>query len=687
MSVVAQGANNLRVSDFSSWRDRIWYFVNPVDGQNQANSQIDWLIGLGDGEVLTQPQWSTLLGEFRAFTYSIVHSPASGHSVSVGRMKLLGLALEELGVFMAELGLDSLACIDSSTSWEFVEFLEDSYTSRNKVIGRDRKLVHSAMMRILEWMPLIWAQRDAMEELGFSSFSERPFDGKAPFDVVSGDLGLKRTGRLRPIPDHVAFPVMNAAYRMCGVPADDVARLQAATLEELSHDPKGTRKNLPEEYSHARRLIMDFAFSTLPGEVGPWRSEVNEVEPRTLIDGRDVVLEPIQSLRHLVVSITAAACISFQAGTGLRAHEFCSLEDTSGSSEVDPSCLSHRLSKDGRIECFYVKGMTAKGGPRRQVEWLVGSRPAGSKYVPPTVQALRVLKVLLDPWRKLWGKNKLLLSFTNARGLPRSSESIGPMTACRLTYLQKEFVHECVDLSHLSPAMADEFVLRKALRAHRWRTTFALNLYSFSPSLISGLRDHFKHMNDAVTLTGYIGTDASLIEVCDSTRTLVNARLLIAFSNGEIPIMGSMSKLVEKYGPTLKAAIDAMAGETLEERAVEFVFEQDLQIWGWDYGRCFLSFLPQHSACHDKKGTPSFLRTAPALDFRSPDTCSGCQCFAILPEHLPAWRNRLAKSTAILEAARQVGEEELKKLRVEAIRKTRAERIVAGLLRKVGGEA
>lgn len=258
------------------------------------------------------------------------------------------------------------------------------------------------------------------------------------------------------------------------------------------------------------------------------------------------------------------------------------------------------------------------------------------------------------------------------------------MTACRLTYLQKEFVHEHVDLSHLSPAMADEFVARKALRAHRWRTTFALNLYSFSPSLISALRDHFKHMNDAVTLTGYIGTDASLMEVCDSTRTLVNARLLIAFSSGEIPIMGSMRKLVDKYGTSLRTAIEARAGETLEDRAVEFVMEQDLQIWGWDYGRCFLAFLPQHSACHDKKGTPAFLRTAPALDFRSPDTCSGCQCFAILPEHLPAWRQRLSRSTAILDAAHEAGEGELRKLRVEVIRKARAERIVAGLLRRLG---
>lgn len=684
MSMVAERISELKVSELSKWCDLVWFFVNPIDGQNQAHAQLNWSISFGGDECLTQPQWSTLLGELRAFTYSILHSPANGHPVSVGRMKQLALAVEELGCFMAELGLDSLACIDSSTSWEFVEFLEETYTSRNKVVGRDRKLVHSSMIRILEWMPLLWAQRTAMAELGFSSLSERPFDGKAPYNVVRGDLGLKRTGRLKPIPDQVAFPVMNAAHRMCGTPADDVISLQSLVLVDLLHDPLEGRKNLPDEYLLAKRTVLDFAFSVSHGEDGPWRDAVTEAEQRTLIDGRTVYLEPIQALRHMVVSITAAACTSFQAGTGLRAHEFCSLEDTADSSEVDPSCLSHRLSKDGRVECFYVKGVTAKGGPRREVEWLVGSRPAGSRYVPPTVRALRVLKAVLDPWRKLWGQKKLLLSFTNGRGLPRSAESIGPMTACRLTYLQKEFVHEHVDLSHLSPAMADEFVARKALRAHRWRTTFALNLYSFSPSLISALRDHFKHMNDAVTLTGYIGTDASLMEVCDSTRTLVNARLLIAFSSGEIPIMGSMRKLVEKYGASLRTAIEARSGETLEDRAVEFVMEQDLQIWGWDYGRCFLAFLPQHSACHDKKGTPAFLRTAPALDFRSPDTCSGCQCFAILPEHLPAWRQRLSRSTAILDAARDVGEGELRKLRVEVIRKARAERIVAGLLRRVG---
>ena len=35
-----------------------------------------------------------------------------------------------------------------------------------------------------------------------------------------------------------------------------------------------------------------------------------------------------------------------------------------------------------------------------RVEWLVGSRPVGSKEIPPPVRALGVLTRLLDPWRK-----------------------------------------------------------------------------------------------------------------------------------------------------------------------------------------------------------------------------------------------------------------------------------------------
>lgn len=683
MSATALHLQSLRVSPHSVWTDRTWFYTNPVDGQNEAHSQLTWSFDLGDGGSILDTDWELLLGEMRAFAFTGVENPARGQPIALGRMKNLAAALEELAVFLAESGLNSLNDIDSETSWEFAEFLLETYTSRNKVIGRERKVVHSAMMRILEWLPVMWDQRHAMKALGFDSLSEEPFDGKSPFNVVTEEMGLSRTGRLRPIPDEVAVPIMNVAFDMCAEPAQDVIGLQDSVLVALGHsDLAAVRKSTPAQYAEARNVILGFEFARPATSIACWRDPIGQAHERELIDGRQVTLEPLQSLRHLVISITSACCIALQSGTGMRAHELCSLDDTSEDSDVNPSCLSSRISKDGSIESFYVKGFTAKGGPLRPAEWLVGSRPVGSQYVPGTVRALRVLKSLWRPWRKLSGRTRLLLSFTAGKGLPRSADSIGPMTSCRLTYLQKEFVHEYVDLSHLSADLRDEFERRKAIRAHRWRTTFATNLYSFDPGLLPAIRDHFKHMNDAITLTGYIGSDPSVVEACDSIRTMTAARILLGVSTGSAPVMGSMNKIIEKFGPLLREAIAKHAGDTLEEKAVEFVMEHDIQIWNQDYGRCFLSFMPQDSACHQKKGTPSFLRRRPAFDFRSPDTCAGCRCFAIFPQHLDAWRRRRDEAAAVLDQARLSGEQALSELRVEKARHLRAERIVKGLERR-----
>ena len=147
-------------------------------------------------------------------------------------------------------------------------------------------------------------------------------------------------------------------------------------------------------------------------------------------------------------------------------------------------------------------------------------------------------------------------------------------------------------------------------------------------------------------------------------------------------MVGGMAKLVEKYGEDLKKDIDRKGSESPEEKAVEFVVEHDIDIWNVHYGRCFLKLMPQHSACHELKGTPTLLRQKPAIQFRSLETCAGCKCLGVYQEHAPFWRARVAEKTAILEAARKMGEEKVRELRVEQIRLRIAKSFVSGLERR-----
>jgi len=89
-----------------------------------------------------------------------------------------------------------------------------------------------------------------------------------------------------------------------------------------------------------------------------------------------------------------------------------------------PSCIVLRTSRTGLNTVFYLKGLVSKIHSR-EMEWVIGARPADSAYMPPPVRALVVLEQLYQPWRELGERDDLIVSFTAARGLPKSKGSIG----------------------------------------------------------------------------------------------------------------------------------------------------------------------------------------------------------------------------------------------------------------------
>lgn len=671
----------------SEWNSSTWRWPNTLVGQRRRKIEIDWDIELIPGQRLMDPEWSTLLEELRSYIYTSINDPRSGRPLGLGSIEQRWVALKLLAEFMACESYSSLGELHCDSSWEFMAYLEENYEEGNEgAVGATRKKTHSSMVRSLHVLPRLWRQREAMNSVGVNSLLEEPFGGKTSFQVVNEEMRLKRKGGLKPIPDEVAFPIMNAATRYIGLPADDVIKLQKDVLEALGYDYSGEngRSSTPLQYAIARELIREREFSPIGKDSSPWRESISLVD-RTYIDGRSVKLSEIQGLRRAVLTIVAASCTALQSGTGIRAHEICGLQDTSSDEEKYPSCLYSTITRDGLLECFYLKGRTAKRGKSRDVEWLVGSRPAGSSYVPPPVRALQVLKEILHPWRRLAQTTDLLMTFAAAKGLPRSKESIGHFGSCYLTNLQKEFVHECVTFENLNPALHREFVAGNGLRGHRWRTTFATQIYTISSGLLPALRDHFKHLSVATTEYGYIGSDPTILESCESAQTLSTARAMLSFSTGQVAMAGSMTSMVSRHHLELKALIDKKSGDTDEQRAVAFVKDNGIQLFNSSYVRCFITLMPHKSSCHSLAGTPTILRNRPANQFRSESICARCRASAILLEHLPHWENELEESEALLRRAKQSSPERLKELRVEVGFADMARRIVKALKAKIAG--
>lgn len=671
----------------SEWNNSKWSWPSTLVGQRSRKIEIDWDIELIAGQRLLAPEWSTLLEELRTYIFTAINDPRSGRPLGLGTIKHRWAGLRLVAEFMACEGYSSIADLHGDSSWEFMAYLEENYEEgKEGGVGRTRIKTHSSMVRSLHVLPRLWRQREAMNSLGVNSLTVEPFGGKTSFQVVTEEMRLKRKGGLKPIPDEVAFPIMNTAARYIGLPADDVINLQEDVLDALGYANAGKegRASTSLQYAIARQLIRDREFSTIGLDSSPWREPISQAD-RTYIDGRSFKLSEIQGLRRAVLTIVAASCTVLQSGTGIRAHEICGLQDVSSNEEGYPSCLFSKITKDGLLECFYLKGRTAKRGKSRDVEWLVGSRPAGSSFLPPPVRALQVLKKILLPWRRLAETTDLLVTFAAAKGLPRSKESIGYFGSCYLTNLQKEFVHECVTFESLNPALHKEFVNGNGLRGHRWRTTFATQLYTISSSLLPALRDHFKHLSVTTTEYGYIGSDPTIIESCESAQTLSTARAMLSFSTGQVAMAGSMASMVTRHHVELKELIDKKSGDTDEQRAVAFVKDNGIKLFNSNYVRCFITLMPHKSSCHSLAGTPTILRNRPANQFRSEAICASCRASAIQLEHLPHWENALAESEALLDQAKQSSPERLQELRVEVGFADMARRIVKALKAKISG--
>lgn len=657
-----------RVSESSLWGDRIWQFANETAGQRESQSAVDWGFDLGDKRNLFDHGPPELLEELRVFVDTWRRQPQGGKAAGAGSMSNVELALGAIVRWMAEEGLTTVSDVTEEMSWAFVDWLFASYEvvsedSESPRIGRPRQLTHSSAIRIVNVLLKLYEQRAAMRRAGVGALLERPFGPELPdgeggsisaLRVVTEAMGLERSGRLLPIPDTVALPILAAAIRMTLIPADDVILLQTSALDKLDGLPYYDNPTDATGYADARDevrgAIEAFTFRCCETEDEPWREKIEPGIRRTMLNGREVELSSIQQLRRLIISVTEACVTVLQGLSGMRAHEIIGLDAETVQEDGTPSCLASRFTRDGSFEVFYVEGRTSKG-KKRKTYWVIGARPAGSEFVPPAVRAVRVLGKLLEPWRKIGGRRSLLVTFTASRGLPKQKKSIGGVLACSLTYWQKEFVHEYVDLDGISDELKNEFVVRKSLRGHRWRATFAVFLFRIHSKLVPALADHFKHTSEVMTQHGYIGNDPSLLDAFDSARVQFTGQVLLQIASGNTPIAGSAAHLVAKHRAELSAQIGDVNEPAALERAEAFVRLHGLNIWNASHGCCLMVLMPDKSRCRQMSGSAGWKSQSPDLAVRTPTVCAGCQCLLVRREHEPYWRSALDEHDAVLSAA------------------------------------
>lgn len=654
------------VTPVSPFNQPEWKQVHKTPGQKRAGSTLDWRkVQRRDGSNLWDHGPKELLNDLMEFISSEINAPRGTERLGAGSMATMQSSLSNLIEWMHQEGLERISDIDNEMSWNYVDWLLTDYEAGQQDLkgrtGRKREMTGASAHRQVILLRKLYDCRNSMKKAGASFMTMAPFDKEQSANkVVQESMGLRRLGRLKPIPDDFFISVVSAAHGFLEDLAEDVINLQAMALDMVDDyavvqkDESGTDYVSYSAPLHEALRIYTFRSSTtIPI---PWGLPIEGVRPYTPLDGRYVELTPIQQLRRLIVSVLRAAAILTQALTGIRAHELCSIQTEALEDDGLPTCIEREITEDGLFEVFYVAGETAKGRKTR-TRWVVGARPVGDSYIPPVVQALSYAARISQPWRDLAGVKNVFLTFSASRGLPRQADSVGLLTSSTLTVWQREFMYDFVEFGRVAPSPDQKLALITGFRAHRWRPTFAQHLFRTDPRLLPAISEHFKHASEVMTIRGYIGNDPSLKIAFDAAHVQAGVDILMELTSGAQEVAGPLARLVNEHREQMKKAIRSQPGKTLDEKATNFVKTNEIAIWNAPHGSCLMSLMPERSRCRKVVDQASWANQRPNLSVRTPSLCAGCECLYVRLDHLQYWKDSYEKYSSAMASARAEGRE------------------------------
>ena len=592
------------VSSCSTWSEPVWAFDPPHAGQNPVS--IYWDFDLHDCSRSTDPKHKVLLESFREVCWGMlkIHSwwgpPLSlstMSSVMVGVRDLfrwmkfrgyhslgeLGLDAQndyladlpfiltnrtrfyqidvsvEVGSFLTDDTLPNLSSFhtqrdasvesreeppsdDEAFNEEDEDSTEDGVSGRGYSYGQASHRVNTIFYA--------FAQRAMLLERGLPCFAEEPFGGKTS-GAVSGQLATYVSNRLPPLPDEVAFPIVGQALAWIDYKAKDVIALQKLYISALDHCSRLDLVRV-EGLKYVFEQLSAFKFSNSPETGLPWREPIVGEFSYGPRDG-DVFLTQRQILRTLLCKVRDAAVILLANLVGLRPGEICSAKVVPTDAEL-PSCIVKKLNANGTLELFFFKGIRTKGvSEPREEEWVVGCRPCGSVVLPLPVQAIAVVEKAWQPWREMAKSDRLFLSFAQPKSLPRDAANVVPLTTTTANRGARLFIFQEVDLSGLPNVNASGEELWRYrdslglnIRNVHWRKTFAAYVLESRMSLLPSVSQHFKHINNAMTESGYFPAVYRLRQEADSFRAAETINWYSLVLDGR-PLLGTMAKLMDEY--------------------------------------------------------------------------------------------------------------------------------------------
>lgn len=680
-----------QVTPLSRAGDTIWTWPTRTPGQRQTMCQVNWGMELSDGSLLTDARHALRLAWAKKLMALLAHAPANGVVPAPGSMAIYQQGFKLLLSWMALRGMQTPNDLDVEG---YLEDLPRYIAERTD----DDEITNSQITRTLLIVPKLWSERRLLTKWGVPTLNQDPFRDHG-VNHYARTLATRAMGWIPPMPDEVAIPTFNKVAWWLGQPAEDVIALLeyvkdplAGTEVEIAtrRKKKAIRKKLASAGRNARNrrsniFIANFTFSTLVGESQPWHTAFDKtygVEHRKGIYPR---------IRHLFETVREACAMCIQGMSGMRISELLGIEAGFDPVSGLPKGVRIEASASGLYELFVIRTVLSKteDGLPREMDWVLGMRPKGYMDEPLPVRALRLLNRLHEPWRRHATTTRLILAGAIGEVLPVKATALGPMSTNNMVKAMKRFIARWVDLSGLPDEsrhkIKDNDLIEwreskgQVFKTHMLRKSWAQFMFSVDPRLMPAIQLQFHHLSMAMTDSGYIGSNLSLLSEMDSVATQARNLMILESVLGYNPLAGRMGEELEQATKKLAEQVKGLSTSDAYKEVVKFCEHAQLPIFFSPHGTC-MPMNTHEMRCQDEAGTSLLLRRQPNARTRQPSLCAGCSCFVLDSRHADFWAARYLDNWLAYKRAERGGDASGHK-----VIKERAEQ-AGKLLKKIGVE-
>lgn len=659
--------DEFQVTPLSKGEDTVWMWERTTPGASKGSSQLNWGMELSDGSRLTDTRHTLRLAWAKKLVALITHAPANGGVTAAGAMGGYQQGLKWLLSWMALRGMHTPNELDVEG------YLED--LPRYIAERSDEDEVTNAQVRLaLFIIPKLWSERRLLTKWGVPTLHQDPFrDHGAHY--YADVLATKARGWIPPLPDEVAIPLFNKVAWWLGEPAEDVigllkyvedpiagTKIEVATAQSntgirkqtagVGRRPRAKRQN---------RFIADFTFSTLAGELQPWHTALDKTFESEDANG------PLPRVRQLFEAVCEACAMSIQGMSGMRISELLGIEAGFDAVSGLPRGVRIEVSASGLYDLFVIRTVLSKTetGLPREMDWVLGLRPKGSMDEPLPVRALRLLNRLNEPWRRHATTTRLMLGLRGGDALPVKTTALGAMSSESMRAGMKRFIAQWIDLSGLPDESRhktkDNDLVEwresqgRIIKSHMLRKSWAQFMFAVDPSLMPAIQLQFHHLSMAMTDSGYIGSNQSLLNDMESVATQARNLMILETVLGRNPLAGRMGEELEQATQKLAEQVKGLPTSDAYKEVVKFCEHVQLPIFFSPHGAC-MPMKTHEMRCQDEAGTSLLLRKQPNARTRQPSLCAGCGCFVLDARHADFWAARYLDNWLAYKRAKRSGD-------------------------------